>query len=145
MTCGRAWPRCLDRVGQRLELRRAARDQHERMAVVGEHIRKRRADAGGAPVIRATGLTVRHGLRCPANFAITSCGMGFDLIFSGSSGSRAAQTRVSKHSTQSSPSSVMRCCTSKLERRNSATLVSITTSSPNLVGLRKRARVSTIG
>ena len=110
MTCGRAWPRVLDRIGQRLELRRAARDQDERMAVVGEHIGQRRADAGGGAGDHGDGFAVRPSRQGPANFAITSCGIGFDLIFSGSSGSRSAQTRVSKHSTQSSPSSVRRCC-----------------------------------
>ena len=53
----------LDRVGQRLELRRAARDQHERMAVVGEHVGQRRADAGGGAGDQGDGFRIRHDVR----------------------------------------------------------------------------------
>ncbi len=79
MTCGRGVAALLDRVGQRLELRRAARDQDERVAVVGEHVGERRADAGGGAGDDGDGFggpAMRHG---PANFAITSCGIGFGL------------------------------------------------------------------
>ena len=53
----------LDRVGQRLELRRAPRGEHERVAVVGEHVGQRRADAGGGAGDQGDGFGVRHDVR----------------------------------------------------------------------------------
>ncbi len=62
-----------------------------------------------------------------------------------SSLSRAAQTRVSRPSTASSPPTERRWVTSKLERRNSLDLRRDLDLSPNLTGTRKRARASTSG
>ncbi len=66
-------------------------------------------------------------------------------IFCGSVGSRPAQTRVSKPSAASAPASVSRCSILKLERPQATTALSIPTSSPNRVGSRNCARVSTTG
>src|SRR6185369_8669194 len=52
-----------DGFGERVELWRAARDQDERMAVVGENIGKSRADAGGGAGDQGNGFNVRHGVR----------------------------------------------------------------------------------
>ena len=103
MTCGRAWPRSSIASASALSCgaRRATRTSAWPWSA--NTFASAAPMPAEAPVIRATGLRIRHARQGPANFAITSCGMGFDLIFSGSSGSRAAQTRVSKHSTQSSP------------------------------------------
>ena len=70
-------------------------------------------------------------------------GLRSDLA--GSVGSRTAQTRVSLPSTATAPPTVIRCATSKLERRNSLTCDVISTTSPNFAGARKRAPASTSG
>ena len=61
------------------------------------------------------------------------------------SGSPCTHTRVSKPSTASAPFLSRRWCTSKLERRTSVARVSIVTSSPKRVGMRKRECVFTSG
>ena len=58
---------------------------------------------------------------CAWKRAMTSSGIGRDLIWAESAGSRAAHTRLSTPSTASVPPTINRCSTSKLERRNSLT------------------------
>ena len=53
----------LDRIGQRLELRRAPRGEHEPMTVIGEHVGQRRADAGGGAGDQGDGFDLRHDVR----------------------------------------------------------------------------------
>jgi hypothetical protein len=74
-----------------------------------------------------------------------SDGIGWDLIRSGSFGSRTVQTRVSKPSAESSPPFVSRCSTSKLDFRTATILDSIAIRSPKRTARWKRARVSTSG
>ena len=76
--------------------------------------------------------------------SITACGIGAPFIVP-LAGSPLTHTRVSKPSTASAPFLSRRWCTSKLERRRSVAVVSIVTSSPKRVGMRKRERAFTSG
>src|SRR6185295_11958072 len=111
--------------------------------------------AGTSPAM--TSQTAYRTLSCPAmtkegfvpnddgcylNLLSTVPGMGCDL--SRPFASRITQTLFSEHSAQVSPLRPNRCSTLKLERPN-AIVLSTVTSSPNRVGLRKRACVRTSG
>src|SRR4029077_18000113 len=91
-------------------------------------------------VLRA--VRVRQLAVYSRNLLSTAPGTGCDL--SRPFASRVTQTLFSEHSTQVSPLRSNRCSTSKLERPK-AIVLSTVTSSPNRVGLRKRARVRTSG
>ena len=68
---------------------------------------------------------------------MTSLGIGCALMVEGSAASRTAQTRVSRPSTASSPRTINRWSTSKLDRRNSLICDISSTASPNRAGAMK--------
>ena len=103
-----------------------AKDPLAVLAAFGPDVALVGGGEAGAPLVM---LAVSFWFQPRDNRSITACGTGVALIVP-PAGSPCTHTRVSNPSTARAPFLLRRWRTSKLERRNSATVVSIETSSP---------------